>query len=555
MSFAFGRSGLSIIPLGGATEIGRNMTAYCCGDEILVVDCGLMFPDNNQPGIDLLIPDITWLLEHRDRVVGIVLTHGHEDHIGALPYVLSQMAVPIWATHLTLGLIRRKLLERGIWDDTEWTAVETGERAQIGRFELEFIHINHSIPDSAALVIRTEAGNVVHTGDFKFDQTPFDGRAADLGALARAGEEGVLALVTDSTNVDKPGYVASEQTVGEALDHVFSRAPGRIILTTFASNIWRLQQAVQIARRHGRRVALAGRSMNQNMDVARDLGYVTVGDETLIRLEDVNAHPANQVCILSTGSQGEPLAALSRMAMGNHRHVQIEKGDTVILSSTPIPGNEDTVYRVINNLFREGADVVYSQSHPNIHVSGHGNQEELKMMANLVRPQYVVPVHGEYRHKVLWERMAGGLGLQTRNLENGDVLDLDAGRAEVNRKAPHGTVIVDGIGRTDLGDEVLRDRWHLSQDGIFLIICSVDESTGRLAAGPDCISRGAILTSEEEHVNDEIRDRVTAYFNALPPDHGHDPNALRQDVRRLVSRMLQQSTGRRPMVVPVVMEI
>jgi len=549
------RNKLTIIPLGGATEIGKNIYAYQVDDKILVVDCGLKFPEDNQLGVDLLIPDVSYLLENRDKVLGIVLTHGHEDHIGALPHVLKQLPVPIWATRLTLGLIRRKLHEHGLWADTDWHLVEDGERVPIGPFEVEFVHVNHSVPDTCSLVIRTPLGNVVHTGDFKFDQTPVDGRPADLAALARAGAEGVLALVTDSTNVDKPGYVQSERVVGEALDDVFKSAPGRVLVATFASNLWRVQQVIDIARKYERKVALAGRSMIGNVDVARELGYLTGGDETLIRLDEVNLLPAHEVTIITTGSQGEPLSGLSRMSMGDHRQIQIQDGDTVIMSSTPIPGNEDTVWRVINNLFRHGANVIHTPLYPRIHVSGHGNQEELKMMANLVKPRYIVPVHGEYRHQELWRRLAEPMGYPVVKIENGDVLEMDEEEARVTERVAAGVVIVDGTGVSDLEDVVLRDRWHLSQDGIFVVVCSVDSSTGRIIAGPDCISRGAILPTEEEHVYDEAKERVLKFLEEIPEDGGRDWPAIRQDIRRTVNKLLQQKTGRRPMVVPVIMQI
>jgi len=546
---------LEIIPLGGATEIGKNITAYRLGDEILVADCGLMFPDESQLGVDLLIPDISFLLEHRDQVKGIVLTHGHEDHIGALPYVLKQLPVPIWATRLTLGLIRRKLHEHGLWADTDWHLVEDGERVTVGSFQVEFIHVNHSIPDACSLVIRTPAGNVVHTGDFKFDQTPVDGRVSDLAALARAGEEGVLALVIDSTNVDKAGYVQSERVVGEALLEVFSQAPGRVIIATFASNISRVQQIISVSEVLGRKVALAGRSMLGNVDVSRELGYLVVKEGTLIRLEHVGQHPDHEVTIITTGSQGEPLSALTRMAMGDHRQVKIQEGDTVIMSATAIPGNEDTVWRMINNLFRHGANVIHTPLYPRIHVSGHGNQEELKLMANLVKPRHLIPVHGEYRHQELWRRMAESMGYAVTKLENGDVLELDETEARVTERVTAGVVIVDGSGISGIEDIVLRDRWHLSQDGIFVVVCTVDSTTGRIIAGPDCISRGAILTTEEEHVYDEAKQRVLQFLEGLPEEGGRDWAAIRQDIRRTVNKLLQQKTGRRPMVVPVIMQI
>jgi ribonuclease J len=551
-------STLEIIPLGGATEIGKNMTVYRTEGRILVVDCGVMFPDDVMLGVDLLIPDISYLLERREEVVGIVLTHGHEDHIGALPYVLRRLPVPLWATRLTLGLIRRKLHEHGLWEDTRWHLAEAGERIELAPFNVEFIHVNHSVPDACSLVVRTPAATVVHSSDFKFDQTPVDGRPADIGAFARAGAEGVDALVVDSTNADKPGWVDSEQEVGRALDRAFAEAPGRIILATFSSNISRIQQVVDISRRHGRRVAMAGRSMQQNADVARELGYLIVGEDTLIRLEETRLHRDNEVTILTTGAQGEPLAALSRMASGDHRQVRIQAEDTVIFSSTAIPGNEAVVYRVINNLVRLGANVLHTPLHPGIHVSGHGHQEELKMLANLTRPRVIVPVHGEPRHQELWRRMGEAMGYPVIKLENGDVLRLSPGppaEARVTERVAAGVVVVDGAGTTGSEDDVLRDRWHLSQDGIFVVVCTVDRATGRLIAGPDCISRGAILTTEEEKVYEEARQAVLNYLEALPEDAGRDWPAVRQDVRRLLNRLLQAQTGRRPMVVPVLMEI
>lgn len=546
---------LRILPLGGATEIGKNMTVYEVDGRILVADCGVKFPEEDQLGVDLLIPDISYLVENRDRVLGFVLTHGHEDHIGALPYVLRQLPVPIWTTRLTLGMIRRKLHEHGLWADTEWHLVEDGERVTAGPFEVEFVHVCHSIPDACALILRTPAGTVVHTGDFKLDQTPRDGRLTDLAALGRAGSEGVLALVTDSTNVDKPGYVASESLVGEALDGVFREARGRIVIATFASNISRMQQVADTAARHGRKLALAGRSMIANADVARELGYLSVEEDLLVRLQDTRTLPAEDVVILTTGSQGEPLAGLTRMAMGDHREVQIQEGDTVVLSSTPIPGNEGTVWKVINNLCRRGAEVIYSGNCPHIHVSGHGNQEELKLMANLVRPRFVVPVHGEFRHQELWRRMAIGLGYEPVVLENGDLLELTADSAQVRERIATGAVIVDGSGVSDVGDVVLRDRWHLSQDGIFVVVCTVDTGTGRIIAGPDCISRGAILTTEEETIYDEARAAVLEYLEGMPEESGRDWSAVRQDIRRQVNKVLQQKTGRRPMVVPMILQI
>jgi ribonuclease J len=548
---------LQIIPLGGATEIGKNMTAYRLGGQILVVDCGLMFPDEEMLGVDIVIPDITLLLENKEAVLGIVLTHGHEDHIGALPYVLKQLPVPIWATRLTLGLIRSKLHEHGIWADTEWHVVEDGERVPIGDFDVEFVHVCHSIPDTASLVLRTPAGTVVHTGDFKFDQTPNDGKVTNVRALAQAGDEGVLALVSDSTNVDKPGHVVSERVVGAALERVFLNAHGRVIVATFASNISRIQQVIDVSEQFNRRVAVAGRSMSQNIEIARELGYLTVADDQMVRIEQIADLLPSQVTLLTTGSQGEPLSALSRMAMEDHKHVKIERGDTVIISANAIPGNENTILRTINNLHKQGANVIHPMHSPHseVHVSGHGNQEELKLMLNLVRPHYVIPVHGEYRHLMLWKRMAEEMEYVAIPLENGDVLEMDEEEAVITEHVTAGAVFVDGSGVSGVEDIVLRDRWHLSQDGIVIVVASIDKATRRLIAGPDVVTRGSLLTSEQETVNEEAKQRVIELVEALPDDASVDWTTVRTDIRRNLNKFLQQKTGRRPMVVPILMEI
>ena len=546
---------LKFIPLGGATEIGRNNYVYEVEDQIILVDCGIMFPEDGHLGVDLLLPDITYLRENADRFLGIVITHGHEDHIGALPYVLRELPVPIWATRLTLGLIRKRLHEHGLWQETDWHLVEDGDRVEIGPFNVEYVHVNHSVPDACSLVIRTSAGNVVHTSDFKFDQTPVDGLPSDLGALARAGDEGVLALVTDSTNVDKPGYVASERMVGEHFDQFFMTAKGRVVVASFASNLSRVQQAMDTSVRYGRKIALAGRSMLANVDVARELGYLHVEDDSLIRLNDLADYDPAEVTIICTGSQGEPMAALSRMAMGDHRQIEIQPGDTVIVSSTPIPGNEDLVWRTINHLYRRGANVIHTQHSPGIHVSGHGNREELKMMVNLTRPDVVVPVHGEYRHLVLWQELAESMGYKCQPLENGNVLEISKKGAEIVGSVPSGVVILDGTGSTDLDDAVLRDRRHLSEDGIVLIVLSLNRDTGELLADPEVISRGAMLQDETEELEAEIIRSVVEFLDGLNGDGAPDWDTLRTETRQLVNRMLRKKTGRRPMVVPVIMEV
>jgi ribonuclease J len=546
---------LKIIPLGGATEIGRCMYIYQVGDQLLVVDCGVGFPDGISLGVDLLMPDISFLLENREKVLGVVITHGHEDHIGALPHVLKQISLPIWASRLTLGLIRRKLHEHGLWADTDWNLVETGGRVAIGPFEVEFVHVNHSIPDACSLIIRTPLGTVVHTGDFKLDQTPIGEPPADIGAFARAGAEGVLALVTDSTNANVPGTTESERVVTHGLDVVFQKAKGRVLVATFSSNLWRVQQVITISEKYGRRIALAGRSMVGNVGVALELGYLTVAEGTMIRLDDVNLYPASEVTILTTGSQGEPLSALTRMAMGEHKQIQVQEGDTVIISASRIPGNEGTINRVVNNLYRIGADVLHLPYDPGVHVSGHANQEDLKLIANVTRPRYILPVHGEFHHQELWRRMGEAMGYTVIKLQDGQVLELDDEEAAIVDHVPAGVVVLDGIGISDTEDAVLRDRQHMAEDGIFLVICTVDTSTGRIISGPDCVSRGAILTTEEETVCEEARAAVVRFLESLPEEGGRDWPALRQDVRHLLNELIADRTGRHPMVVPVVMEL
>ncbi|MFN3651297.1 MAG: ribonuclease J [Armatimonadota bacterium] len=546
---------LQIIPLGGAGEIGKNMTAYRLGEEILVVDCGVMFPDQTVPGVDLLLPDISYLLENRHRIIGFVLTHGHEDHIGALPYVLRQLPGPLWATRLTLGLIQRKLHEHGLWHDTEWHLTEAGERVSVGSFDVEFVHVNHSIPDACSLVIRTPAGTVVHTSDFKFDQTPLDGRVTDMGALARAGDEGVLALVTDSTNADRPGATPSEQVVADGLAPIIRAAPGRVILTTFASNLWRVRQVLEIAQDCGRQVVLAGRSMQRNVTVARELGYFEFPQELFVRLDSLHSCADDELLILCTGSQGEPLAALSRIAMGQHAQIEVREPDTVIFSASPIPGNEALVWRTINNLVRRGAEVCYPPIHPDIHVSGHGAQTELLLMANLVRPKNVIPVHGEFRHQEAWRRLAAPLGCPVIVPTNGDVLELDSSGVRKSGRVVSGTTLVDGTGTVGPEDVVLRDRGHLAENGIFVVLCSVDEGTGRVLAGPDCIARGSLLEHESRAVSAAAREAVLRYLEGLSEEGSPDWGTVQHEIRLIVNRLLKEHTGRRPFVVPVILAV
>ena len=549
--------GLRIIPLGGVSEIGKNMTALEYRGQILVVDCGLMFPDEEMLGVDIVIPDVTYLLEHADQVQGILLTHGHEDHIGALPYVLRQINVPVWGTKLTLGLVGAKLDEHKLTAITQLNQVKAGDRFNIGVFDIEALGVTHSIPDGLGLAIRLPIGMVVFTGDFKFDQTPVDDKPVDFAKLAQLGEEGVLVLLSDCTNVEKPGHVPSERVVGKMFEDVFSRATRKIIVATFASNIHRIQQVFNTAAQFDRKVAVAGRSMAQNIEIAEELGYLKIPKGIRIRLEAIPEFYPCEVAIMTTGSQGEPLSALTRIAAGEHEKVQVEKGDTVIISATPIPGNEDLVHRTINHLFKRGADVIYDAVKP-VHVSGHANLEELQMMLNLTRPKYVVPVHGEARHVVKYSRLAEEMGIPPENafaMEVGDVLELDSKGARLVEKVPAGDVLVDGIGVGDVGDVVLRDRRHLASDGIFTIVIGIDRASGSIVAGPDIVSRGFIYMEEAEELIEEAKAAVVRAVESLDIDSTADWNTVKADMRSAVAKLLYAKTHRRPMVIPVIMEI
>ena len=549
---------LRIIPLGGVSEIGKNMTAVEYAGQILVIDSGLMFPDEEMLGVDIVIPDISYLLEHADQVQGIVLTHGHEDHIGALPYVLRQLNVPIWGTKLTLGFVRAKLEEHRLADTTEMHLVEVGERFNIGHFDIETIRVTHSIPDGMGLAIRLPIGNIVHTGDFKFDYTPIDGKPADVPKLARLGDEGIMLLLVDCTNVEKPGHVQSERIVASMFEEVFSRAKGKIIIATFASNINRIQQAVNTAALFDRKVAVVGRSMAQNIEIAEELGYLKIPDGIRIRVEEIPDRYPVEVVIMTTGSQGEPLSALTRIAMDDHKRVKIDKGDTVIISATPIPGNEDLVARTINHLFKRGAHVIYDPMTP-VHVSGHGNRDDIRLMLNLTRPKYVIPVHGEHRHIARFFDLAEEMGIardHTFAMEVGDVLEIDSRGARPAEKVAAGDVLVDGIGVGDVGDVVLRDRQHLAHDGMFIVVISVDRNTGALVAGPDIISRGFIFMEEATELIEEAKAVVLETVeNLTSDDTATEWTNAKSDIRSALGKLLYARTHRRPMVLPVIMEI
>jgi len=550
-------SKLSLIPLGGLGEIGKNMMVVKYGENILVIDSGLMFPEEEMLGIDIVIPDITYLLENRDIVRGIVLTHGHEDHIGALPYVLRQINVPVYGSKLTLGLLQGKLKENNVAGGVTLNTVKPRDVVDIGPFRIEFIRVSHSIPDALAVAVHTPIGAVVHTGDFKFDQTPVDGQITDFQKFAELGQKGTLVLLSDSTNVERPGFTLSEKVVGNTFDETFRAAKGRIIVATFASNVHRLQQAIANAYKYERKVAIAGRSMVNVVGIAQELGYITFPKDLFIELDEINRLPADRVAILTTGSQGEPMSALTRMAMSDHRQVDIIPGDTVIISATPIPGNEKLVARTIDHLFKQGADVIY-ESFSGIHVSGHPSQEELKMMINLVKPKYFVPVHGEYRHLIKHANVAVELGIPRDHVfvaENGQVLEFKKNSARLNGRVTAGRVLVDGLGVGDVGNIVLRDRKQLSQDGILIVVVTIDKEKGSIIAGPDIVSRGFVYVRESEQLMEEVKEKVRQSLSKCEEKKITEWASIKSNVRDATSKYLYEKTRRRPMILPIIMEI
>ncbi len=554
---------LQIIPLGGVGEIGKNMTAVRYGEEIIVIDAGLMFPDEEMFGVDIVIPDISFLIENKEHVLGIVLTHGHEDHIGALPYVLREMNVPVWGTGLTLGFVKAKVEDHpGLLDQAEFNVVEPGDVISVGSFKIEFISVSHSIPDAVGLAIRTPAGTIVHTSDFKFDYTPVGGHPIDVARFARLGDEDVLALMSDTTNVEREGYTPSERLVGKSFDEAFATAPGRIVVAMFASNVHRMQQVYDTATRCGRKVAVVGRSMAKNSAIATQLGYLRIPEGVDLPLGELNSTPPEQIVIMSTGSQGEPLSALSRMAVDEHKKIKIGPGDTVIFSAMPIPGNENLVNKTINNLYRRGARVIYDASEET-HVSGHGNQEDLKLMLYLVRPKYVIPVHGEYRHLTKYAEMAAMMGYGpdwVPRLGVGDIYEFVNGKGRhAGRIENSGMVMVDGIGVGDVTDIVLRDRRHLAQDGVMIAVLTVDRTTGELVADPDIVSRGFAMPELEDEMMEKAKEIIMAKFEAVvetdPDIDGDDTMTIKMDVRRALGKFIYERTRRRPMIVPVIVEV
>lgn len=547
---------LQIIPLGGIGEIGKNMYIVRYQDEILVLDAGLAFPGDEMLGIDIVIPDISYLQENRDKIQGIVLTHGHEDHIGALPYILPQLNVPVYGTKLTLGLIREKLREHHLLGESKLYSFDPQDKLRLGCFKLEFFRTNHSIPDSVGIAVHTPVGTVVYTGDFKFDQTPVNDRPTDYYRLGKLGEEGVLVVLSDSTNAERPGYTLSEKEVGLAIMDIFHTAKERIILATFASNVHRIQQVVDAACHYNRKMAVVGRSMENVVRVAQELGYLHVCEGTLVEIDELNNLPANRAVILTTGSQGEPMSALTRISTSDHRKVEIIPGDTVIIAATPIPGNEKLVSRTIDNLFKRGANVIYERV-SGVHVSGHASQEELKLMLNLLKPTYLIPVHGEYRHLIHHARLATKVGIPEERIfiaENGQILEFtaDSGRPAGNVTA--GRVLVDGLGVGDVGSIVLRDRRILSQDGIMIVVVTVDCETNKVVAGPEIFSRGFVYVRESEKLMEEAREHVARCMEKANGKRS-EWALLKGNIREVLSRYVWEKTHRRPMILPIIMEV
>ena len=546
-----------IIPLGGINEIGKNITAIEYKNDIVVIDCGLKFPDEDMFGIDLVIPDISYLLKNKDKIRGIFLTHGHEDHIGALPYVLRELNVPVYGTKLTLGIVETKLKEHGLLSSTELIRVKPRDVIKLNSVSVEFIKTNHSIADSVAIAIHTPLGVVLHTGDFKIDYTPIDGEPMDFARFAEIGKKGVLAMMADSTNVEKPGYTMSEKVVGESFARLFSKAKGRIIIATFASNVHRIQQIIDAARVYDRKVAVSGRSMENIVAVAAELGYLEFEKDILVSVDQINKYPNNKVVIITTGSQGEPMSALARMASSEHRKVNIVEGDTVIISATPIPGNEKLVSKVINQLFQKGAEVIY-KSLAEIHVSGHACQEELKLMQCLVKPKFFIPVHGEYRHLKQHGELAISLGMPEGNVlipENGGVIEVTRNNIRRNGTVNSGQVFVDGLGVGDVGNIVLRDRKHLSQDGILTVVVTLSKENNSIIAGPDIISRGFVYVRESEGLMDGAKDIVRDVLRECEEKNITDWASLKSKVRDELRSYLYEKTKRKPMILPIIMEI
>ncbi|MDF9410939.1 ribonuclease J [Brevibacillus laterosporus] len=550
-----------IFALGGVGEIGKNMYVVETDEDIVVIDAGLKFPEEEMLGIDMVIPDITYLEENRDKVRGIIITHGHEDHIGGLSYVLRHLNVPVYATKLTLGLIDVKLKEAGILNTTTRHLINSDSEVNLGStLTATFFRVNHSIPDSVGVCLETPEGYVVHTGDFKFDQTPVNNQRADLGKMAEIGERGVLCLLSDSTNAERPGFTGSESSVGKALKEVFHKAEGRIIVSTFASNVHRIQQVFDAAVQYNRKVTLVGRSMINVITISMDLGYLHVPEGVIVDIDECNKLPSEQVVILSTGSQGEPMSALTRIARSAHRKIDMMPGDTVIIAATPIPGNEKYVSRTIDHLCRAGAEVIYGGHGPNgtVHVSGHGSQEELRLMLNLMKPKYFIPIHGEYRMQRMHAILAEQVGVASENiflLDNGDTVEIAKGQARYGPKVHAGNVLIDGLGVGDVGNIVLRDRKLLSQDGILVVVVTLSKQHGTIVSGPDIISRGFVYVRESEELMEEANRIVAQTLQKCMDEKVNEWSSLKNNVKDTLGRYLYEQTRRRPMILPIIMEV
>ena len=549
---------IRLTPLGGLGEIGKNITLYECGDDMFLVDCGMSFPDEEMPGIDIVIPDFTHVLKNADKIKGLVVTHGHEDHIGAIPYLLKECNIPIYGTALTIGLIEGKLREHKLLDKAKLNVKKPGDKIQFGCFNVELIHVNHSIPDAVAVAVETPAGIIVQTGDFKIDTTPIDGEVIDLARFAELGKKGVLALLSDSTNAERAGFTPSESIVGESFSHLFKKAENkRIVVATFSSNIHRVQQIIDEAVRCGRKVAVSGRSMLNVVQVASELGYLNVPEGVLIDIDMIKRYLSEQLVIITTGSQGEPMSALHRMAFGDHRKVAIGTGDFIIISATPIPGNEKLVTKVINELLKLGAEVVYEKMY-DVHVSGHACAEELKIMINMVKPKFFIPVHGEQKHLAKHAGLAHAMGVPKENTliaSLGNVIELKPDSMKVVDTAQAGSVLVDGFGVGDVGNVVLRDRKHLAEDGIIVVAISVDSVSREVLSGPEVISRGFVYVKESEKLLDDTREVACDILEKCYVTNVRDWNMVKSRVRDGLSRYLYEQTGRSPMILPVILEV
>ena len=555
--FGFKRPKLRIIPLGGLHEIGKNITVFEYGDDMIAVDCGLSFPEDDMLGVDLVIPDITYILKNQEKFRGLVITHGHEDHIGSIPYFLKQLNTPIYGTKLTLGLIKNKLEEHNLTKSTKLHEVRQGQSIKLGCFKIEFIRSSHSIPDSVMLAINTPVGTILHTGDFKIDYTPIDGKIMDLGRIAEIGNKGVLALMSDSTNSERKGYTMSESSVGEVFDKLFMHCTKRIVVATFASNVHRVQQIVNSAVKYGRKIAVCGRSMINMINTAKDLGFIKCPDNLFIDIDMINNYTDNQLVIITTGSQGEAMSALTRMATGTHKKVKITQNDLVIISATPIPGNEKYVSKVIDDLMQIGAEVVYSALE-DVHVSGHACQEEQKLILTLTKPKYFIPVHGDYRHLVAHSETAKSVGIPKENifmLHNGLVLEMNKESAEYADTVPSGRILVDGLGIGDVGNVVLRDRQHLSQDGLIVVVLTLDGASGEVVAGPDVITRGFIYVKDSENVMEDIKNEVRQEVRECEYRGITDWTTIKNIVRDNLKDYIFDKTKRNPMIIPIIMEI